>query len=129
LRGDAADAFGESGGVAGLLARGEFALWMGVEISAVAVDGEHEEEFGVEARGRDVVRGEAGDGGGERRLQLHLYISTQSGCGREVGGFQTGRANTSRTAGSAGAIGVPRFARDDKTGKRWDAQAGTETRN
>jgi hypothetical protein len=47
-----------------------------VEISAIAVEDEHKEEFGVQARGWDVVRGEAGDGGGEGRLQLHVYIST-----------------------------------------------------
>jgi hypothetical protein len=77
LRGNAAGALGESGFVAGLLAGGEFAFGVSVEISAIAVEGEHEEEFGVQARGRDMVGGEAGDGGGEGRLQLHLSISTQ----------------------------------------------------
>jgi len=81
LRGNAAGALGESGFVARLLGGGEFALGVGVEIGSVAVNGEHEEEFGVQARGGDVVRGEAGDGGGEGRLQLHVYISTHRRAG------------------------------------------------
>jgi len=82
LRGNAAGTLGESSLVAGLLGGGEFALSVSVEIGAVAVECEHEEKFGVQARGRDVFGGEAGDSGGQGRLELHLYISTQSGRGR-----------------------------------------------
>jgi hypothetical protein len=63
-----------------------------VEIGAVAVESEHEEELGVQARGRDAIGGEAGDGGGEGRLQLHLYISTQRQAGAHRGEVGFGRA-------------------------------------
>lgn len=89
MRGNSAGALGESGFVARLLAGGEFALGVSVEISTVAVESEHEEELGVQARGGDVVRGEAGDGGGEGRLQLHgIYFNTEAGgaCGKGAGG-------------------------------------------
>jgi hypothetical protein len=102
LCGNAAGALGESGFVTRLLGGGEFALGVSVEIGAVAVESEHEEEFGVQARGGDVVGGEAGDGRGEGWLQLHLYISTQSGCGR-----------LSRPV-VAPVTWVLRFAQDDK---------------
>src|SRR5579863_6642574 len=77
LRGDAAGALGESGFVSSGLTGGQLALGVSVEIGAVAVESEHQKEFGVQAWGRDVVGGEAGDGGGERVLQVHGSISTQ----------------------------------------------------
>lgn len=124
LRGNTTGALGESGLVAGLLVGGELALGVSVEISAVAVEGEHEEEFGVQARGWDVVRGEAGDGGGEGRLQLHVYISTQGGRGRLSRPVVASVAWVPFASLRAGF----RFARDDTTGKkRWGAQG--ETRN
>ena len=92
LRGNAAGALGESGFVAKLLAGGELTFGVSVEIGAVAVESEHEEELGVQARGRDAVGGEAGDGGGEGRLQLHLYISTQRQVGALSGKVGFGRA-------------------------------------
>src|SRR5580693_9757717 len=82
LRGNSAASLGEGSLVARLLGDGEFALRVSVEIGSIAVEGEHEQEFGVQARGRRVVGGEAGDCRGEGRLQLHVYISTQSGRGR-----------------------------------------------
>src|ERR1700722_21011826 len=101
LRGNSADPLGESGLVARLLGGGEFALRVSVEIGAVTVESEHEEEFGVQARGGDVVGGQAGDCGGEGRLQLHGAISTQR-RGGGLGGGGKGRG------GGSGGGGAPR---------------------
>lgn len=68
LRGDTTGALVQSGLVAGGFVGREFALGMCVEIGTIAAEGKHEKQFGVHARGRDVVRGEAGDGGGESLL-------------------------------------------------------------
>jgi len=50
---------------------------MRIELCAIAVEREHQEGFGVEARRRDVVRSEVGDGGLEGFLQEHGLISPQ----------------------------------------------------
>ena len=64
MRGNAAGTLGESSLVAGLLGGGEFALSVSVEIGAVAVENEHEQSLGVQARGWHLVLDEAGGGGG-----------------------------------------------------------------
>ena len=68
LRWNAAGALGERSIVASLFVGCEFALGMRVEIGAVAVEGEHEKQFGVQTRGGNVIRGQARDGRGEGLL-------------------------------------------------------------
>ena len=59
LCGYAADTFGEGPIVAGPFMGGEFALGMGVEIGAIAVEREHEQQFRIQARGRNSLHGES----------------------------------------------------------------------
>src|SRR5262249_13292947 len=77
LRRDSLGPLGEGFVVAQLFFRGEFAVGMGVEVSAVAVQGEHQKGFGVETRRGNFVRSEIVDGGLEGLLQKHPFISSQ----------------------------------------------------
>src|SRR3989442_1091296 len=52
--------------VAGLFSAREFTLGVGVKISAVAAEREHQQQFGIHARRRNMCGAEAVDGGGER---------------------------------------------------------------
>ena len=76
LCGNAASALGKSGIIAAGLFGGEFALGMSVQVGAVAVEGEHEEQFGIYAWGRNLIFGQAGDGVRQCDLQLHRDISS-----------------------------------------------------
>ena len=62
LRGDAAGTLGESLVIAYLFVGGELLLRMGVEIGTIVSQSEHQKQFGVHARGGDLVHCEAGDG-------------------------------------------------------------------
>jgi hypothetical protein len=64
LRGYTAFALGQGPVIAVLVVRGKFAFGMGMKISAVALQGEHEKEFSIHPRRRDIGSGEARDGGG-----------------------------------------------------------------
>ena len=64
LGGHAVLAFGQSLVVAALFLGGDLALGMSMEISAVACQREHEQEFGIHPRRRDACGSKAGDGRG-----------------------------------------------------------------
>lgn len=80
LRGDAFRALRQSFVVTGLLFLRQFAFGVGVEIRPVAVEGEHQEQLGVEAGRGDVVCGEACDGGLEGFAEWHvkIYFTTEA---------------------------------------------------
>jgi len=65
LRWHSPPSIGERGIVARLFLGCKFALGMREEIGAITIQREHEEQFGVQTWGWDVVRSEAGDGRGE----------------------------------------------------------------
>jgi len=68
LRGNTSGALGECGFVTNLLILCKFALGMRVEVGSVAGERKHQKKLCVQARGGDVIRGEAGDGGCEGLL-------------------------------------------------------------
>ena len=55
----------------------EFPLRMGVEIGAVAIEREHDEEFRVQARGGNLGGGQPLDGGIQGLSKSHESISPQ----------------------------------------------------
>ncbi len=71
LRRDTLGALGESLLVAGLFSAREFTLGVGVKMSAVAAEGEHQQQFGIHARRGNVCGAEAVDGGGECVAKEH----------------------------------------------------------
>jgi hypothetical protein len=77
LRRDATGAFRESGIIASLLFAAKFVLGMREEIGAVTVEREHEEQLGIQARGGNLICGEASDSRGESGFKLHESISPQ----------------------------------------------------
>jgi hypothetical protein len=68
LRWHSPPSIGERGIVARLFLGCKFALGMREEVGAITIQREHEEQFGVQTWGWDVVRSEAGDGRGEGLL-------------------------------------------------------------
>src|SRR5689334_16992497 len=59
--------------IAALLVVRQFALGMGMKISAIAAQREHQQKLGVHARGRNVRGGEAGNGRSQSFTQGHRY--------------------------------------------------------
>ena len=70
----AAFALSQSLLVSALFVRGESALGMGIEIVPGPFEGEHEQDFGIQARRSYVGRGEAGDSGSQGGAEDHLFI-------------------------------------------------------
>ena len=77
LRGDALGALCQGFVVAGLLFGGEFALGMGEQVGAVAVEGEYEKRLCIQARGGDMLVAEPGDGGLQGFTEEHSLIAPQ----------------------------------------------------
>jgi len=79
LCGHALGALGEGFVVAGVFLGTEFALGMGVKVSAIATEREHEEGLRVESRRGNVLGSETGDGGLEGFAQGHAscYFNTE----------------------------------------------------
>jgi len=77
LRRNSTGALGKGSVIASRFVGGELALVVSVEIGAVAVESEHQEQFCIQTRRGNVVGGEMSYGGGEGLLQLHESISPQ----------------------------------------------------
>src|SRR5450755_2440461 len=65
LRGHAAGALVESRFISRLFILAQFAFWMREQVGTIAVQRKHEEQLGIQARGRDLGGGKASDGRGE----------------------------------------------------------------
>src|SRR5439155_9466523 len=91
LRGNALRAPGERIVITGLLFGSEFALGMSVEISPIASEGEHEQQFGIHARRRDVGQVQALDCRAEGFTEKHEAISPQEARGNTGARFRARR--------------------------------------